>query len=206
MRDLAAEGRFVDGNTTYGGRACVKHNEQLEGSGDQRAAIDRIVSSAFSRSVPLQFFTQARQVLAPMLSRYRAGMRFESHLDTPFFVGKDSTRSDLSMTVFLTPPETYEGGSLVLETEYGDIDCRMAAGSAVCYSTLLHHHVEEVKSGERLALVSWFQSRVRDPIQRGLLFDIGMATNEIVGAAPNSDAARRLQRSYQNMQRLWSES
>ncbi len=206
LRVLASSGTFVDGNTTYDGREGTKHNEQLQASDEVRDQIDGLVAKAFGRAVPLQFFTQAKQVLAPMMSRYRAGMYFKSHLDTPFFGNKQVTRSDLSMTVFLSPPDTYDGGALLLETEYGDIECKPSAGAAVCYSTMLHHQVEPVTRGERLAIISWFQSRVRDPFQRSVLFDIGMATNEVVGAAPGSDAARRLQRSYQNMQRVWSES
>ena len=205
---VANAGTFVDGlDTAKGFTHETKKNEQLEPTGEQSSTIDSIVKAAFERNAEIQAFTQAREVRAPMLSRYQPGMYYKEHLDAPHMnTGGNGMRTDLSMTLFLSEPDTYQGGELVLQTEFGDIDCKPAARTAVVYSTLLWHEVETVTQGERLAIVSWFNSRIRDPQQRSFLFDITMAWREVAAAAPQSDAAKRLHKTCQNLSRLWSEN
>ena len=204
---IANTGTFIDGlDSAKGFTHETKKNEQLDPTGEQSATIDSIVKTAFERNAEIQAFTQAREVRAPMLSRYQPGMYYKEHLDAPHMnTGGNGMRTDLSMTLFLSEPDTYEGGELVLQTEFGDIDCKPAARTAVVYSTMLWHEVAPIIQGERLAIVSWFNSRIRDPQQRSILFDITMAWREVAAAAPESDAAKRLHKACMNLTRLWSE-
>jgi PKHD-type hydroxylase len=202
---IAEGGRFGDGlSSAPGATHSIKFNEQLE-PGPEQPRLDAMLSAAILRSPELRAFTQAKEVRAPMLSRYTEGMHYGRHLDAPILTKGTPMRSDLSMTVFLAPPETYDGGSLVLDTDFGEIVCKPAAGTAICYSTLLWHEVEPVTRGTRLALVTWFQSRVRDPLQRACLHDLTMALADVAAAAPGSDAANRLRRQVDNLTRLWSD-
>lgn len=204
---IANSGTFVDGlETAKNFSHQTKNNEQLKPTSEESSKIDSIIKSAFERNVEIQAFTQAREVRAPMLSRYQPGMYYKQHLDASHMnTGGNGMRTDLSMTLFLSDPETYEGGELVLQTDFGDIDCKPAARTAVVYSTLLWHEVETVTQGQRLAIVSWFNSRIRDPQHRSLLFEITMAWREVTAAAPESEAAKRLHKSYMNLTKLWSE-
>lgn len=203
---VAASGSFGDGlKSAPGATHDTKHNEQLDPSPEQSKFLDGVLTDAFARNPEVQAFTQSRQVRTPMLSRYVDGMHYASHLDAPILGTREPMRSDLSMTVFLSDPDSYDGGALVLQTDFGDIECKPASGTAVIYSTLLWHEVEPVTRGARLALVTWFQSRVRDPMQRALLYQATMAWREVAAVAPKSDAAKRLHLVVGNMTRLWSE-
>ena len=206
-RALAERGTFEDGLKTVmgGGDHGLKHNEQMTSSPGEQAVLDRIIGAALGRSAEARAFTQSIRLKAPMLSRYTPGMHYGAHLDAPIFNMDPPMRSDLSMTVFLSDPESYEGGALLLETDFGEIECRLPAGSAVIYSTLLWHQVEPVTAATRLAVVTWFQSRVRDPVQREMIYTATLAANEVSAAAPESAAAKRLNLLVANMTRLWSE-
>ena len=212
LNAVAGEGRFADGlDSARDSSHETKKNQQLNPTAEQSKLIDTTIANAFKRSVEVQAFTQASNVRAPMLSRYQPGMYYRPHLDAPILYTKatdtqsQGMRSDLSMTVFLSDPQTYDGGALILQTEYGDIDCKPEAGTAIIYSTLLWHEVEEVTRGERVAIVSWFQSRVRDPLRRSALFDLTLAMREVTAAAPDSEAAKRLKKVNLNLMRLWSD-
>lgn len=200
-------GAFAPGLATARGAAKhAKNNEQLEATKAQTAEIKKIFLGACHRSAALMAFARPSEVGAPLLSRYRPGMSYGRHLDLPFSGGERQMRTDLSITVFLSEPETYDGGALLLDTDYGEVGVKLPAGHAVCYSTLLWHQVAPVTRGERLGLVSWLQSRIRDPQQRALLYDVTMAHAEVSRSAPGSPAAERLQKTVMNMIRLWSEA
>ena len=203
VRQLAADTAFEDGLASNPHARTIKRNEQMNDEAGT-ARLGRIVTNAATRSQAFQLFAQPARLRAPLLSRYTEGMAYGRHLDSPVLPGRDAMRTDLSMTVFVSDEDAYEGGALLLDTYYGEIACRLPAGSAVVYATSVWHEVEEVTRGERLAAVTWIQSRVADPGHRALLADVGSALAEVAGAAPGSDAAERLQRAYFDMQRRWS--
>ena len=195
-------GKFVDGGMSAG-FTDAKKNEQLASSSEQSAEIDKIYKAAIERSEDFKDFTLAKEVRAPMISRYKPGMFYKRHMDAAILPQGSALRTDLSVTVFLSDPLTYEGGSLILDTDFGEIECRPEMGTAIIYDTGCWHEVETVTSGERLALVSWIQSRVRSPNQRAILFDMARSYKELASAAPQSLAAERLFRSYSNLLRMW---
>ncbi|MEM8793139.1 MAG: Fe2+-dependent dioxygenase [Pseudomonadota bacterium] len=206
LRAMADSGDFGDGLATAPGTPReIKDNEQLRASEAEQARLTLILRAAMQRSLPFQNFAQVARIRAPLLSRYKPGMKYERHLDAPILFGKQAIRSDLSMTIFLSDPGTYDGGALMLETDFGQVTCRQGAGGAVCYSTLHFHQVQEVTRGERLALVTWFQSRIRDPQQRALLFDVCRTIGELSASHPDHRALNRLRKIQSNMIRLWSD-
>lgn len=203
---IAEHGRFRDGLVSLeGGTHNDKNNEQLAPSANQRARLNEMMKEAVQRSFTFRAFAQPQRIHAPMLSRYTEGMHYARHLDEPIFEAGEVMRTDLSLTVFLEEPETYDGGALIIATEFGEVDCKLPAGAAVVYTTTYFHEVEKVTRGRRLALVTWAQSRVRDPVKRAALCDIAMANQELTAVAPQSEISQRLRRTHAILTKLWSE-
>ncbi len=205
FREIAAAGTFVDGQLTAGRRAKrVKKNEQLKKTDNQRKAIDSIVLGAFNRSTAFQNAAFPKTVASPMLSRYEPGMEYGMHVDNAFMRANGLFRTDISVTLFLSDPETYDGGELVAETPYGEQAVKLMPGDAVVYPTTLLHRVAPVTRGERLAAVTWAQSSVRDEAQRRLLNDLRATMNEVGDAAPDSRSAQLLTKTFGNLLRMWA--
>jgi PKHD-type hydroxylase len=114
-------------------------------------------------------------------------------------------RTDVSMTVFLTPPESYDGGELVIRTSFGDKTVKLNAGDAVIYPSSSLHHVAEVTRGQRVVALTWIQSLVRDAGQRELLFELDQAREHLLRQAPDDEHSKRVDRSYANLLRMWAE-
>ena len=114
-----------------------------------------------------------------MFSRYEPGMHYGSHVDDALMQGM---RTDVSFTLFLSDPESYDGGELVIESASGEDAVKLAAGSLVAYPSTALHHVRRVTRGERLAAVGWARSYVRDGAQREMLFDLDTARRQMFAA------------------------
>ena len=147
------------------------------------------------------------RVYPPMFNCYREGQAFGSHVDNAIRqVGGTRIRTDLSATLFLTPPEDYEGGELIVEDTYGEQRVKLPAGDAVIYPATSLHRVAPITRGSRLASFFWVQSMVRDDGQRGLLFDLDMAINRARGDLPAGHAApTELTAVYHNLLRRWAD-
>lgn len=206
LRDVAARGDFVDGSSRAGqGVRSIKSNEQLAYTRDQVRQVNDIMRQAMERSRRLQFFAWPRQINTPIISRYTPGMEYGSHVDNPILFRRDGEplRSDLSMTVFLSPAESYDGGELELETPFGLQTVKMDAGDALVYATTLRHRVTPVTRGTRLAAVTWIQSLVKESEKRQILFDLAQA-NDAVREGPK-EASEPLSRSFTNLIKMWAE-
>ena len=114
-------------------------------------------------------------------------------------------RTDVSSTLFLSDPDSYEGGELCVMTEFGEQQVKLPAGSAVVYPSSSLHHVAEVTSGERQALVVWLQSCVRDPAQREILYRIWQSRESLLATNPEGEDALRIDLVYANLVRMWAE-
>jgi PKHD-type hydroxylase len=146
------------------------------------------------------------RVATPIVARYGPGMRYGDHVDDPIMGAEGARyRSDISVTVFLNPPEAYEGGDLVIRTPFGEQRVKMAAGDAVIYPSNSIHRVEAVTEGERLVAVLWVQSLVREPARRELLYELGQARDTLLAKAAGSPESDAVDRSYVNLLRMWSE-
>jgi PKHD-type hydroxylase len=149
-----------------------------------------------------------RHVFPPLFNRYAPGMSFGPHIDnairqipgTPHRI-----RTDLSATIFLADPHTYEGGELIIQT--GDVAraIKLPAGHMVLYSAGTLHHVTPVTSGQRLAAFFWVQSLVKDPQARATLFEMDDAIRELSQQTPDAPALVRLTGCYHNLIRAWAE-
>ncbi len=205
LREIAAAGTFVDGQLTAGQCAKrVKNNRQLDKTDNQRKAIDSIVFGAFERSTAFQNTAFPKFIASPMLSRYEPGMEYGMHVDNAFMRGNGLFRTDISVTVFLSEPDSYDGGELIAETPYGEHAVKLMPGDAVVYPATLLHRVAPVTRGERLAAVTWAQSSVKDESQRRLLNDLRAAMNDVGEAAPDSRSAQLLTKTFGNLLRMWA--
>ncbi len=207
LMGLAEKGRFVDGRKTAGRRVHGRKNvEQLEASADQTKRIDAIVLGAFRRHMEFQYFAMPRRALNVRLSRYGPGMEYGRHVDDAIIGDVNPMRSDLSITIFLSDPASYEGGELKLQTAYGIESIKLRSGDAVAYATLLPHWVEPVKHGDRIVAITWIESFIRDPLQRQILFDLKVANDKVWEKSPESEEADMLNNIHANLLRMWANS
>ena len=197
-----AAARFEDGRHTAGWSArLVKNNEQARDSATLRLLRERVARSILDNEV----FTVAvrPKALTPLLfSRYGPGREYGSHVDNPLIEG---VRTDVSFTLFLAAPESYDGGELVIETSAGEEDVKLPAGHLVAYPSTTLHRVAPVTRGERLAAVGWAQSYIRHSDRREILFDLDTARRRLfeqVGKTPECDL---LAKSAANLFRMWAE-
>jgi PKHD-type hydroxylase len=141
-----------------------------------------------------------------ILARYDPEMEYGDHVDEPVMGGPGPKfRTDISMTVFLTPPESYAGGELVIRTSFGDNRVKLAAGDAVIYPSSSLHHVAKVTRGQRIVALTWIQSQVREPARREILFDLATTRDRLHEQESGSELHQRIDRSYANLLRMWAE-
>ena len=146
------------------------------------------------------------RIAAPFYARYETGMEYGEHIDDPIMgVGSDRYRSDLAMTIFLNPPDEYDGGELVVNTSFGEQKIKYDAGDAVLYPATTHHRVSNVTKGERLVAVTWIQSLIRDNEQRELLYQLSKSREKMLRNDPSSEDTKRIDNVYVNLVRMWSE-
>lgn len=200
---LMQEAKFVDGRVTAGALAAqVKRNTQIDPDDATLPEMRQIVAECIERNHLFQSAARPRHVRAPMFSRYVPGMEYGNHVDDAMMGGM---RMDLSFTLFLSDPESYDGGELVIDSTAGEQDIKLPAGSAVLYPATSLHRVAPVTRGERLAAVTWIRSLIRDPAQREILFDlerIHQAVFERQGKCLEIDL---LSKTQSNLLRLWAE-
>ncbi|RXV61704.1 Fe2+-dependent dioxygenase [Roseovarius sp. A46] len=202
LRDAAARLEFGDGKTTAGRYARdVKANLQAQPS-KGREAIFQKVRRALMRHEVFLAAARPKRFARLLLSRYRTGMEYGLHVDDPIMNG---SRTDLSFTLPLSDPDDYEGGGLCIDDGIEERVIQPAAGDAVLYSTSALHRVEPVLDGERLAVVGWITSRVRDTARREVLYDLDVATREVFDAQGKTPAFDRLFKAKSNLYRMWAE-
>lgn len=197
----SGDAAFQPGSATAGWRArSVKNNEQASGSAAQQAMAE--VEKALLAHPVFRAVARPKQLIGLLVSRYRPGMEYGLHVDDAMMQG---VRTDLSFTVFLSPPETYVGGELVIEGNDAENAIKLAAGSAVVYPTTSLHRVAPVTSGERLVVVGWVRSLIRRDDQREILFDLDQVVAEMRQAGTPTPGLDRILKVRANLQRLWVE-
>jgi len=206
-RSWLAGGRFRDGRLSAGSAARrVKSNEELEPSVPQLEQLNSLVMGGLARHPAYRAGALPLHAASPMYARYRPGMAYGDHLDDPI-MGADGLmyRSDVAVTVFLSAPEEYDGGELVIGTAFGEQVVKSPAGDAVLYPSGSIHHVNPVTRGERLVAVTWVQSLVRDPARRELLYGLNSAREALLKAAPGAAETAQVNAAYLNLIRMWSD-
>ena len=199
---------WTDGRQTVGVQgAQVKRNLQVDADDPARAELSALIETAVRRH-PL-FFAAALplRILTPRFNCYQQGGTYGMHVDGAVMQVDAQThlRSDLSCTVFLSDPDTYQGGELVIRDTYGEHDVKLAAGDAILYPAGSLHQVTPVTQGQRLASFFWVQSMVRDPQQRSLLFDMDTAIQALRQSDADEQAIVQLTGVYHNLLRRWTE-
>lgn len=205
-----AEADWVDGRVTAGRQAAiVKNNQQLPEQAVQMAALRKIVLTALNRN-PL-FFSAALplKILPPFFNRYAGDTNaYGFHVDNAMRIMPDGSgyvRADVSATLFLSEPDEYDGGELVIDDTFGTHGIKLPAGSIVVYPSSSVHQVTPVTRGQRIACFMFIQSMVRDPVKRRLLYDMDMSLIDLRTKVGEIEAVVQLTGTYHNLLRRWSE-
>lgn len=203
LREAARRLDFGDGRATAGHRAReVKANDQALPSPARDAILEKVRRALMAHPVFLAA-ARPRRLTPLLLSRYRVGQTYGLHVDDAIMGG---LRTDLSFTLFLSDPATYEGGALEVEDEFAPREVRLAAGDLILYPSTTLHRVTPVTAGERLAVVGWIQSLIRDEARRDILFDLEQAIATLEQAGAPRPATDRLGKARSNLLRLWAEA
>ena len=193
---------FIEGKATAGELLkSVKNNQQIPWNHPVMKEITDLVMRALGRCDAFMSLAQPRRLAAMLVSRYEPGMAYGAHVDAPIMGEPNHVRSDVSFTLFLNEPDTYQGGELAFENGSGETAFKLPARSAICYPTGQLHRVRPVEHGERLAVVGWVQSLVREPAIRELLHDLSEARDLLVGQEGAGRAVELLTKSYSNLLR-----
>ena len=202
VRDAAATLSFGDGRATAGKHArAVKANDQALPA----PALDAILAKVEATLTANPLFRSAARPKALtrlMLSRYRTGQTYGLHVDDAMMQG---LRTDLSFTLFLSDPGSYDGGALVIEDMFEARAIKPAAGDLILSPSTTLHRVEPVTRGERLAVVGWVQSLIRDAAQREILFDLDQSVEACFASDGKSAQFDRLAKTRSNLLRMWAE-
>lgn len=198
---------FVNGVLSAGKAARrVKNNLELDRGSAVLNDLNQIVMNRLLQRPEYQKAALPLRVATPFYARYVPGMNYGDHVDDPVMgpVG-GQYRCDVATTVFLNPPQDYDGGELVVSTAYGEHRVKLAAGDAVVYPASSLHQVAPVTRGQRIVAVTWAQSMVRDPGRRELLFELDQARESLLEREPQGQDTARVNHVYNNLVRLWSE-
>lgn len=210
IRERIDAAAWVDGNVTAGHQSArAKANLQLPEESAVARECGETILAALGRH-PL-FFSAAlpRQVYPPLFNRYGSGMTFGDHVDGAIRVHPPTTRrmrTDVSATLFLTPPEDYDGGELTIEGTYGPQAVKLPAGDLVIYPATSVHRVTPVTRGERVSSFFWIESMVRDDGERTLLFEMDMALVRLAREVDDHPSLVALTGCYHNLLRRWGDA
>lgn len=209
-RAALAAADWVDGRATAGHHAArAKDNMQVPEGHPASRKLGAMILAALERHALFVTAALPHKVYPPLFNRYQGGQAYATHVDgairdvggTPHRV-----RTDLSATLFLSPPDEYDGGELVIEDTYGAHKVKLPAGDMILYPGTSLHRVTPVTRGARVSAFFWIQSMVRDDSQRSILFDLDVAIQAINRDHAEHSSAVQLTGVYHNLLRRWAES
>lgn len=208
-REIMEKAAWVDGRVTAGHQSAqVKNNLQLPENSAEARDLGNMVIEALGRSNLFMSAVLPKQVFPPLFNRYDAGMTFGAHVDNAvrgISGGGLRIRTDVSSTLFISGPDDYDGGELVVEDLYGSHAVKLPAGDLIVYPATSLHHVTPITRGSRIASFFWTQSMVRDDGRRSLLFDLDMAIIKLGRDHPEHASVVELTSVYHNLLRKWAE-
>lgn len=210
LRGLIDAGAWSDGAATAGAQsALAKRNTQLPEASDAARQAGARVLDALSASPVFVAAALPLKVYPPLFNRYVEGDTFGAHVDGAMRIAAGSdfrVRADVAATVFLSDPAEYDGGELVIVTQFGEQRVKLPAGQLVLYPASSLHHVTPITRGQRVASVFWAQSMVRSAEQRALLFDLDTGIQSVAARLGQGDGeVVRLTGVYHNLLRQWAE-
>jgi PKHD-type hydroxylase len=209
-RERLAAAAWADGRITAGHQSVrAKDNAQLKEDDPVARELGALVLEALARNTT--FFSAAlpQRIYPPLFNRYAGGQSFGFHVDNAVRYdrsrgGADAVRTDLSATLFLSAPEDYDGGELVIEDTYGMQRVKLQAGDLVLYPGTSLHQVTPVTRGERIASFFWIQSLVREDAQRRMMFELDLSIRHLTRDVPDHPALVQLTGVYHNLLRRWA--
>jgi PKHD-type hydroxylase len=208
-RQVLDQAEWVDGRVTAGHQSAkAKDNQQLPEDSAAARELGQMILAALQRNPLFLSAALPLQVFPPLFNRYQGGQSFGTHVDnsirqisgTPHRI-----RTDISATLFLTNPDEYDGGELVVEDTYGVHSVKLPAGHLVIYPATSLHLVRTVTRGARVSSFLWIQSMVRDNGERTLLFDLDSSIQRVSQALPDHPAPVQLTGIYHNLLRRWAD-
>jgi PKHD-type hydroxylase len=206
LDQLIASAIFKDGKLTASMAAReVKNNLQLDTS-DKTVAeeIQGLITRALQKSPLFNIGALPKHICPFLISKYTTGKYYGWHVDSPV-MGDPLIRTDLAMTIFLSDPSTYEGGELILQTASGNVVFKPPKGDAILYPCQYLHCVNEVKTGERTAAVTWIQSNIASPEKRQILFDLNQVHAMLYQKNSNAPETNLLLQTHSNLFRMWAD-
>ncbi len=205
--ELMKTANFREGTSSAGSEAKrVKNNHEMFISEVETQRLNNLVMGKLIHNPDYIAAAFASKIAAPYYARYTAGMYYGNHVDDPVMGPPNQRyRSDISITIFLNEPDTYDGGELVIQTTFGEQKVKLNAGDAVLYPSSSTHRVDKVTHGERLVAVTWLQSTIRDPAKREILCNLSQARETLIKSSPDSKELELLSNSYVNLLRMWTD-
>jgi PKHD-type hydroxylase len=205
LRDLAAKVQFVDGRISNPHNQA-KNNLQASEADPHYAESSKIVAAAFARSAPFHDFAFPRHIAPPLLARYETGMTYGVHADTSHMrFGNEVHRSDLSATVWLNPPASYDGGELVVHLGTKPVVIKGEAGSLIVYPSTQLHEVTPVRRGQRLVSITFIESLIPEEFLRTQLYELSEVA-ALEGLKMAWENRVRLEAVRHNLLRLWAKT
>ena len=210
FRDVIDDATWEDGRSTAGAQsAMVKNNEQLPPNGELSRRLGDLIIRALAANPLFVSAAIPKHIFPPLFNRYGVGHHFGVHVDNAVR-GDHLTgvriRTDLSVTLFLSEPEEYDGGELVVEDYYGSHEVKLPAGHLVLYPATSLHTVTPITRGLRVASFFWLQSMIRDAQARSMVFDLDNAIQGLVERLGRNDQeVVKLTGIYHNLIRHWAE-
>lgn len=210
FRERLAAAAWIDGAQTAGTRSiAVKQNCQLDRGDPLAVELGNLILGKLGRHPLFISASLAEKIWPPVFNLYQDGGHYGTHSDAALMRLPEANltiRSDLSATLFLSDPEEYDGGELVIEEQFGAQAVKLAAGDMVLYPSSSLHQVTPVTRGQRICAITWMQSAVADTSARALLFDLDQSIQALsVGRAKDDEDIDRLIHVYHNLTRRWAQ-
>ena len=206
IRQVLEQAEFADGKLTAGWHAkLVKNNQQLK-AGASGKELTAKIRRALNKNALFQSTVRPKAIHSILFSRYDRQMSYDTHVDNALMKGNAGLcRSDVSFTLFLSSPQDYEGGELVIEGVQEERSYKLDAGSAIIYPSTTLHRVNPVTKGTRLVVVGWVQSIIRDTGDREILFDLETARRAIFAKSGKTPEFDLISKSIANLLRKWAD-
>ncbi len=203
VREAFDRATFVDGRETAGWAAkAMKNNTQARAADPAMDAVRALVKERVTGNALFAIAVRPKQLSSLLFARYAPGMEYGAHIDDAIMGGM---RTDLSFTLFIDEPNTYDGGELVMETSSGETSVKAPAGAVFVYPSTTLHRVAKLNSGVRRVCVGWVQSYVRHAEHREILFELDTARRAIFNSSGKTAEFDLISKSLANLMRLWAE-
>jgi PKHD-type hydroxylase len=203
--ELAQRVRFVDGRATNPD-SSVKQNLQVPQNDPAAGEPGLVIRDALFRHPEIRAFALPKQMARPTMARYEPGMTYGWHVDEALFPSSPPMRSDLSCTVWLTAPDSYDGGELTIQLGEQQLSWKGAAGDAILYPSTTIHQVQPVTRGVRLVGITWIQSWIADGHRRELLLQLDEARGLELAQRKDPRMIVLLESVRTNLFRMWSDT